>query len=340
MPNWLHSLDEQWFLFVTRSPASALVPVFAPLGLLAGLFVAWWSARLIRRESDGSRRLPVRGGLALVTAATVLFPALAVAVAVPNWPGSVRPLHVQWLTEGGSVDFAQYRIPFQFCLMCLLLVATAVDVDQYLIPDEITVTGTLVGVVWAVAIGNMHLVPVWVDWNEAHLLWGPYIPQWIKVHSHLHGLAFSLAGLATGAGLTWLARVISQTVLRIEALGFGDVTLMAMIGTYLGWQPVLFVFLLAPMCGLVVAVTVRLLHGRRAIPYGPYLSAAAVIVLFTWKWLWNPTREAFGHWQTLAAFAVLVCATLAVLLGLLRLYRAIPVTRRTESESGEPKADS
>ena len=79
----------------------------------------------------------------------------------------------------------------------------------------------------------------------------------------------------------------------------------------------LFVFLLAPICGLVVAVTARLLHGRLAIPYGPYLSGAAVIVLFTWKWLWEPTREAFGHGQMLAAFAVLLCATLALLLGLL-----------------------
>ena len=54
--------------------------------------------------------------------------------------------------------------------------------------------------------------------------------DWIKESHHLHGLAWSLAGLAAGAGITWLVREISSRVLGQEALGAGDVTLMAMIG--------------------------------------------------------------------------------------------------------------
>ena len=73
MPDWVQSLNHQWFIFVTRSPASELVPVFAPLGLLAGGFVAWWSARLIRRESAWRDAVLRFGSAVLVAAATVLF---------------------------------------------------------------------------------------------------------------------------------------------------------------------------------------------------------------------------------------------------------------------------
>jgi hypothetical protein len=58
------------------------------------------------------------------------------------------------------------------------------------------------------------------------------------------------------------------------------------------------------------------------------LSAAAVLVLFLWRWLWTPTREIFGHGPTLVGLVALVTVGMAVLLGLLRLYRAIPVERR------------
>jgi leader peptidase (prepilin peptidase)/N-methyltransferase len=329
LPDWAHSINDTLFRFVTRGTVEGHLMAFVPLGLVCGIAAAYWSARLVSRESGGKRKLGLPACLAISVAASVLFPGLVVAV-----------IHgrCQWLTEGGSIDWAQWRMPYYFMLLTLMIVATAIDFDQYLIPDDITGVGVLIGVVWSTAIGNMQLVPAWIDWNQVHPIFGPYIPEWIREHPHWHGLVFSLAGLLTGAGLTWLARVIARGVLGVEALGFGDVTLMGMIGSFLGWQPVVFVFLLAPMCALVIGLSCKLLYGRRAVPYGPYLCAAAVIVLFTWRWLWIPSREVFGHWPTLAAFAALLLAGLAILLGLLRLYRAIPVTRRTGQLPGSGNA--
>jgi len=54
---------------------------------------------------------------------------------------------------------------------------------------------------------------------------------------HWAGLLSSLAGLAVGAGTIWIVRVLGSTVLGREAMGFGDVTLMAMIGAMLGCRP-------------------------------------------------------------------------------------------------------
>ena len=95
-------------------------------------------------------------------------------------------------------------------------------------------------------------------------------------------------------------RGLSGFILRREALGFGDVTLLAMIGTFIGWQPTVFVFVLAPLCGLVCTVPLRLVSRKAYLPYGPFLAAATIVVLFSWRWLWPATRLVFGHPLSLA----------------------------------------
>jgi prepilin signal peptidase PulO-like enzyme (type II secretory pathway) len=71
-----------------------------------------------------------------------------------------------------------------------------------------------------------------------------------------------------------------------EGMGFGDVTLLAAIGSFLGWQAAVLVFFMAPFMGLAVNVFHWLFRGTRQIPYGPYLSAAALLVLASWSVLW------------------------------------------------------
>ena len=90
---------------------------------------------------------------------------------------------------------------------------------------------------------------------------------------------------------------------------------------------------------ILVGLTLRLISGRRALPYGPYLSLAAVIVLLTWKWLWEATKVIFGHWPTLLGLVCAVIAGMALLLGLLRMYRAIPVETRHGGGATERSAE-
>ncbi len=99
-------------------------------------------------------------------------------------------------------------------------------------------------------------------------------------------LLSSLMGLAFAGGVTWAVRLSASWGLRVEALGFGDVTLMAMIGTYIGWQPSLLVFFIAPLVSILFVVIRWLITGDAATPYGPYLCAATVLVLVYWDALW------------------------------------------------------
>ena len=87
---------------------------------------------------------------------------------------------------------------------------------------------------------------------------------------------------------------VTEIVIPREAMGFGDVLLLAMIGSFLGWKAVLFTIVAASVIGTLFAVVPRF-FGRTEwsarIPFGPYLAAAGIIALF-----WGPqlTRSYLG----------------------------------------------
>lgn len=144
----------------------------------------------------------------------------------------------------------------------------------------------------ALAVSCVMLVGVCVAWNLQIIRW-PY-------------LLSSLFGLACAGGITWAVRISASAALRVQALGFGDVTLMAMIGTYVGWQPSILIFFIAPLMAVLIVVVQYLLTGEKAAPYGPYLCAATVAVFVGWSSLW------FGWAMPVFALGLTILAILAV----------------------------
>ena len=114
---------------------------------------------------------------------------------------------------------------------------------------------------------------------------------WYRGGDGWRGLLSALVGMAASGGLVWAVRVIGTAVLRREAMGFGDVTLMAMIGAFLGWQPCLIIFFLAPFAGLVIGVLRLILFRDREIPYGPFLCLATLVVIVAWDDIWTYTAS-------------------------------------------------
>lgn len=220
------------------------------------------------------------------------------------------------------------RLPFHLTLIFLLWVATVTDILDYVIPDEVIWFGIIVALVGACGTGELQMIHIWVNWDDAlEGVRGPWLPEWMKQYQHVHGLAWSAAGMVCGAVLTWLVRWSSHRILGQPALGFGDVTLMAMIGAFLGWQPTLCVLALAPISGLVVGLFVRIATGRGFMAFGPYLAVSAVIVMSCWRWLWQDfltLRDIFSHWPSVAGLAGCSFAVLVVLLFGLRLFRTLP----------------
>lgn len=270
-------------------------------------------------------------------------------------------------------EWYYWRIGHHVVLISFMLALTATDLRAYLIPDRIVWYGVAWGIALAFASGDLQVEQVWVDWNEEiPQLRGPYVPSWLAAHPHLHGLAWSFTGAACGALGTLVIRAVASLALGQEAMGFGDVTLTAMIGAFLGWQPTIVVLLLAPLCGLAVGALLLIAGASRAaaavlipalrssgdarsfLPYGPFLCLAAYLVMLTWRWIWMfelqladappaddrlttfAVRRLFGDWVSLVLIAAVTLAALAIALFLRRIYKNLPVQRR--NAAAEPDA--
>lgn len=144
---------------------------------------------------------------------------------------------------------------------------------------------------------------------------------WLVGGVHWAGLLTALVGMAAGGGLVWIVRVVGGATLGREAMGFGDVTLMAMIGAFLGWQTCLLVFFLAPLAGLLVGLLQLILLREHEIPYGPFLCLAAMGVIVRWDAIW-PWAERIFHLGWFVPAVVLLCmALMGVMLGVWRIAR-------------------
>jgi prepilin signal peptidase PulO-like enzyme (type II secretory pathway) len=143
---------------------------------------------------------------------------------------------------------------------------------------------------------------------------------WFRGGWPWEGLLSALVGMAAGGGLIWLVRIIGAVALRREAMGFGDVTLMAMIGAYVGWQSTIVIFFLAPLAGVVVGILRMFLFRDKEIPYGPFLCLATLFLIVRWYTVWNQTADAFA----LGWFVPLIMLGCLGLMGLmLGAWRAI-----------------
>ena len=114
-------------------------------------------------------------------------------------------------------------------------------------------------------VGTVGILAVW---NGAGVEW--------------KGLLTGLCGLAVGGGVVWAIRIIATWALNMEAMGFGDVTLMAMIGTMVGWQAALIAFFLSPFAAILIVLVRYLVTKDAYTPFGPYLCAGTLMTIVGW----------------------------------------------------------
>ncbi len=292
-------------------------------------------------------------------------------------------------------------------LVSLMIVATCIDFDEQTIPDEITVSGTMVALVlsallpvvalptiyesllgevevhhlvlsssttawqWRDGLGGplswppaldgpaglaIGLAGIWAwcfailhkTWTMRRGVWKALIYMVVSVvrhrtwrvpavlgaaasllvaatwrwgGTHWESLLSSIVGMCFGGGLIWAVRIVGGHALQVEAMGFGDVTLMAMIGAFVGWQAAFLIFFCAPFTALLIAAAQRIITGQRHIAFGPYLCLATLIVVLGWDAIWN-------HWArlmfSLGWFIPALLAGCLVLMGImLWLWRLV-----------------
>ena len=157
-----------------------------------------------------------------------------------------------WLAFGAT---AAFPISAAFALALVALFFT--DLDHRLLPDAITLTGFVTGM--AVAWFNPFLN------GEG----------WGRVWT-------AGAGAALGSGLLWSIGAIYGRLRGVEAMGMGDVKMMAMVGAFTGPIGVLFTIFGASLVGAVVGLLLIPLRGRSlqdTLPFGCFLAPASMAAL-------------------------------------------------------------
>ena len=182
------------------------------------------------------------------------------------------------LITGGLFLFMYYRFGLTLdfvhgCLFVALLIAVSwIDARWYIIPDAIVAIGLLLGLGITVAISVQQ-------------------QDWYYLLEHL-------IGTVAGGGILLLIGTLGKAILRKEAMGGGDIKLMALIGLFLGaWPHLLIVVVLSALIGSIVGVLLILFTERNRqhpIPYGPFLAIAAVLDLFWGEGMWKGYLRSIG----------------------------------------------
>lgn len=139
-----------------------------------------------------------------------------------------------------------------FLFAASLLVIIFIDIRLQIIPDVISLPGIVVGFAFS-------LVSDTVTWQD------------------------SLIGLLLGGGVLYTIALLYALLRKIDGMGGGDIKLLAMIGAWLGWQSLLFVILFSSSTGSIIgilAMTRQKMGGQTRIPFGPFLSVAALVYLY------------------------------------------------------------
>ncbi len=176
-----------------------------------------------------------------------------------------------WL--GAAVLFGPTFLTLRVATFITLMIGIAItDAKHYVIPDGFTIFG----LVWIIGTALLAVLT-----NSESAFATPYD---------------AMMGALSGAGAIAIAGWLGEAALKREAMGFGDVTLMAVVGAALGPQRALLTIFIAAALGVVVFLGVVLPVGRlRAhstsayeaevaalplVPFGVFLAPAAILALF------------------------------------------------------------
>jgi len=132
--------------------------------------------------------------------------------------------------------------------LTLLLAIAVTDARFYIIPDELSLGGAVLGVALALLAGSPTL-------QEAAI------------------------GAVAGGGALWLIAILGTWAFKKEAMGGGDIKLMTMIGAFLGWRGALLTVFLGALAGTLVFVPIAW-KSDRLVPFGLFLAVGAALALY------------------------------------------------------------
>ena len=149
-----------------------------------------------------------------------------------------------------------WPLPVYMALISLLIVISAIDIKHMEIPDGLIIAGLVLGAA-----------------QLAASVFTPYFDVWYSY----------LIGFAAGGLPLLLIALFCMYVLKKDAMGGGDIKLMAFAGLVVGWKLIVMAYIIGIVLGALAGVTLMALGKRKrsdAIPFGPFLSFGVVMSVF------------------------------------------------------------
>jgi leader peptidase (prepilin peptidase)/N-methyltransferase len=169
---------------------------------------------------------------------------------------SPRYFFIELLT-GVMFGYTFYRFgytlatPVYIVFLCLLIIASFTDIDHWIIPDGVSLGGTVFALAAAIVAGffpkGFILSGAWPMTSKAY--YAPFVN--------------AAAGALAGAVLLYAIGLIGTLIFRKEAMGFGDVKLFLLIGAVLGALNSVYVLMVGSIIGSVVG-GILLIAGKLA----------------------------------------------------------------------------
>jgi leader peptidase (prepilin peptidase)/N-methyltransferase len=165
----------------------------------------------------------------------------------------------------------------------MMLVLFFTDLAEFILPDEITLGGAVLGLVLSVFIPvESGLVTLLLALTNA------MAASWLISFAEAASSALILGGFLLLVGEAY------YRLRRVEGLGLGDVKMVAMIAAFWGLSPTVLILVLSSVVGAVSGVLIVVIGRKQwhyALPFGSYLAATAIVVTL-WgdailSWYWN-----------------------------------------------------
>jgi leader peptidase (prepilin peptidase)/N-methyltransferase len=168
-----------------------------------------------------------------------------------------------------------------------LIVCSFIDMDLRIIPDEIDKPGIILGPALSLMVPQMF--------SKSDLISLPFAHSFFQ-SIYTRSFFTSVAGVVCGAGIIFLLQIVGKAIFKKDAMGDGDVKYMGMIGGFLGYKAVIISFLISCFLGAIFGTLKKLFSKDSYIPFGPYLSAGALSVLYYKPQILRFLLEDYPRW--------------------------------------------
>jgi leader peptidase (prepilin peptidase)/N-methyltransferase len=137
----------------------------------------------------------------------------------------------------------------------LLIPISFIDFRVMLIPDSLSISGIIIGLILALFRGRILICTI---------------------------------GAITGAVYILIIIYLGKAIYKKDVMGFGDVKLAGLIGAFIGWSNFLLTILISSFLGSIYGI-IQIRKGKSSmkslIPYGPFLAIGGFITFLFGRWI-------------------------------------------------------